>query len=192
MRPDADGAVAILEEYERALRRLFNVLTVDDVPEVGTNLAYAPWGACSPEDVYGLAGRIIIAGRTGRLAVGGEAARGGPGHTGKIALALTEAAAGPWWVMNHRFSEAFLRRARTAGLVLVEFDRKTEPASAISTMEWGTREAIRSVGTIPDGTFDRGAWGKEPMIRLFARTFDALLLVLLKLQTGMPSPPNTL
>ena len=49
---------------------------------------------------------------------------------------------------------------------IAEFDRKAEPAEEGRTMEWGVKQATKT--GIPDVIYDRGAVGKEAMIRVFA------------------------
>ncbi|MDH5442941.1 MAG: bifunctional hydroxymethylpyrimidine kinase/phosphomethylpyrimidine kinase, partial [Hadesarchaea archaeon] len=45
------------------------------------------------------------------------------------------------------------------------FDRGREPRGA-KTMVWGTEQAIKKIEKVPQVIFDRGAPGKEAMIRL--------------------------
>ena len=66
---------------------------------------------------------------------------------------------------------------RDTGLAVASFDRAHEP-EGVSTMEWGTRTAIDTYrklhNRVPDVVFDKGAVGKEPMIRVLAhRAVDA-------------------
>ena len=63
------------------------------------------------------------------------------------------------------------------GLTFASFDRAHEPGG-VSTMEWGTQTAIDNYrklhNRVPDVVFDKGAVGKEPMVRLLAhRAVDA-------------------
>jgi hydroxymethylpyrimidine/phosphomethylpyrimidine kinase len=37
-------------------------------------------------------------------------------------------------------------------------------------MVWGTRQVIKKAGEVPDVIFDRGARGKEAMIRLLGKS----------------------
>jgi len=45
------------------------------------------------------------------------------------------------------------------------FDRGKEPRG-VKTMVWGTERSIEKAGKVPQVIFDRGAHGKEAMIRL--------------------------
>jgi hydroxymethylpyrimidine/phosphomethylpyrimidine kinase len=71
--------------------------------------------------------------------------------------------------LNIRFSEEALRACRRLGLRVSEFSRGSEPLGA-KTMVWGTRHAIKKAGEVPDVIFDRGAKGKEAMIRLLGKS----------------------
>jgi hydroxymethylpyrimidine/phosphomethylpyrimidine kinase len=76
--------------------------------------------------------------------------------------------------INLRFNEDNLACLRSAGLSIGRFDRKSEPKGR-KTMEWGTAEAIRSLGFVPDVIFDIGSVGKEPMIRLLGKDPEDIL-----------------
>ncbi|HDH28671.1 MAG TPA: bifunctional hydroxymethylpyrimidine kinase/phosphomethylpyrimidine kinase, partial [Euryarchaeota archaeon] len=60
------------------------------------------------------------------------------------------------------------------------FNREDEPGQS-STMEWGTREAIRVHGSVPDIVYDRGGVGKEPMIRILGTNPAEVLFKLKKI-----------
>jgi hydroxymethylpyrimidine/phosphomethylpyrimidine kinase len=53
-------------------------------------------------------------------------------------------------------------------------DRTDEPDDAAGTMDWAAREATADRETAPDAVVDRGALGKEPMIRVLAADGDRL------------------
>ena len=71
--------------------------------------------------------------------------------------------------LNIRFSDEILRTCRKLGLRVVSFDRSREPRG-VKTMIWGTEQAIKKAGGVPDVIFDRGARGKEAMVRLLGRS----------------------
>jgi hydroxymethylpyrimidine kinase/phosphomethylpyrimidine kinase len=139
----------------------------DLLPEVGSNLVMALPGARERSEVIGLSGRIVRVGNCPHLA--GFPTRGGSEHVANIVLTAMrhdpEVRAG----MNIRFSDDVLKKCRRLGLSVSSFDRRKEPRGA-KTMRWGTELAIKSAGGVPDVIFDRGARGKEPMIRLLGQT----------------------
>ena len=67
--------------------------------------------------------------------------------------------------INVKYSERNLSLCREAGLSISSFDRAEEPEN-VSTMDWGTAEAIKKYGGVPQVIYDKGSLGKEPMIRL--------------------------
>ena len=36
-------------------------------------------------------------------------------------------------------------------------------------MEWGVNEVLKRTKTVPDIIFDKGGWGKEPMVRVLGK-----------------------
>jgi predicted fused transcriptional regulator/phosphomethylpyrimidine kinase len=71
--------------------------------------------------------------------------------------------------MNIKYSEGSLQNCKEAGFSISSFDRNCEPKNAGSTMEWGTSEAIKQHGSVPDIIHDKGGIGKEPMIRIIGK-----------------------
>ncbi len=174
-------------ETRDALWKILAELDFQSLPEVGINFAYALPGAKEPADMCGLAGRITIAGMhrdwTGRIAYGG------PHHTGRIILVVQEYDAEIRIVMNHRYDPQFLANARKAGLLDASFRRADEPPEVPSTMEWGVRQCIEANNRVPDLIWDAGGDGKEPMIRVFAKNPEELV-VKLRAMRGLTSESN--
>lgn len=164
---DAEKARAIEEVWAAARSLAAEPGFAKLLPEVGSNLAVALPGAKSTSEVVGLSGRIVRVG--GRPHLTGFPALGGSEHVANIVLAAQrhnpEIRAG----LNIRFSEEVLRACRRLGLGTAEFDRAREPPG-VKTMVWGTEQAIKKMGKVPDVIFDRGGLGKEPMVRLLGRS----------------------
>jgi len=155
-------------QLHNMLHPLLSILPVSSIPEVGINIAYAIPQATTPRDVCALQGRIIRAGhqplRCGTLTFGGSK------HVASIVLAAMTHDPEMRTAMNLRYTEETLTLATTNELTTATFDRALEPPTATSTMDWGTKTAIQTLGTTPDLIYDHGGPGKEPMIRLLART----------------------
>jgi hydroxymethylpyrimidine/phosphomethylpyrimidine kinase len=64
---------------------------------------------------------------------------------------------------NIRFSETFLLEMENLLFEICSFDRANEPPG-VQTMDWGVASCCRE--GVPDVIYDRGAVGKEPMIRV--------------------------
>ncbi len=173
-------------EVWRALREsldeLLSFLEPQLVPEVGINLGYALPGADSLDDVCAVEGRVVRKGEG--VAAVGPPAFGASRHVARIILAAMSFDPRARSAMNVRYAEDLLEGCRAAGLELGTFDRTQEP-EGVSTMEWGTQEAIRSSGRVPDAIFDVGGPGKVAMIRILGRTPQE---VLEKLRRAVESP----
>ncbi|GAA0265068.1 bifunctional hydroxymethylpyrimidine kinase/phosphomethylpyrimidine kinase [Halobacterium noricense] len=142
------------------------------VPEVGTTVAVAPADATVPDDVVAVDGRLHATSR-GVRATGGVAP-GASSHIARFLLGVREhdlrsSAAGN--VRWSRARESALRERWDVELT----DRTDEPADADGTMDWAAREAMTDRERAPDAVVDRGAIGKEAMIRVVAKDADALL-----------------
>jgi hydroxymethylpyrimidine kinase/phosphomethylpyrimidine kinase len=142
------------------------------VPEVGTNVAVAPPGASGPEDIVAVDGRLHATSRGVRAA--GGALPGASSHVARFLLGVQEADPRIAAAGNVRYSEsleAALRDAWDVELV----DRAEEPDDADGTMDWSAREAMRGRERAPDAVLDRGASGKEAMVRVLATDAETLL-----------------
>ncbi len=153
------------------------------LPEVGSNIAMAFPRAKTTSEVVGLSGRIIKVGRHPFLP--GPPALGGSKHVANIVLTAMRYDPKIRAALNIRFSDKIVRRCRGLGLRVVEFDRSKEPRG-VKTMVWGTEQAIKKAGGVPDVIFDRGARGKEPMVRLLGPS----AIRVAKLALGIAGPDN--
>jgi len=115
----------------------------------------------------GLSGRIVRVGN--RAHITGIPVLGGSEHVANIVLTAMHHDQKIRAGLNIRFSEEAVRACRKLGLRVSEFGRKNEPRGA-KTMVWGTQQAIKKAGRVPDVIFDRGAKGKEAMIRLLGKS----------------------
>ena len=133
------------------------------LPEVGSNIVMALPGAEEIQDVVGLSGRIVKVGSTAQLT--GFPKLGGSEHVANLVLTAMRHDPRIRAGLNIRFSEEILCACKRLGLSMSEFDRSKEP-KGVKTMRWGVERAIRKAGKVPQVIFDRGAKGKEAMIRL--------------------------
>lgn len=133
------------------------------VPEVGSNIVMALTGAKGTQDVVGLSGRIVKVGPRAHLT--GFPKLGGSEHVANVVLTAMRHDPRIRAGLNIRYSEDTLRACRELGLSISEFERIREPRG-VKTMKWGTEQAIKRLGKVPQVVFDRGAKGKEAMIRL--------------------------
>ncbi|NLX47338.1 MAG: bifunctional hydroxymethylpyrimidine kinase/phosphomethylpyrimidine kinase [Euryarchaeota archaeon] len=155
-----------MEEVRSAVEAIERRLPPELVPEVGMNLAFALPYPQGYREICGVQGRLVRVGDGIRRA--GEIRFGGSRHMARALMAATAADPGVRCVMNLRFSEETVKRLESFGLEMGSFDRTNEPDS-VSSMEWGTGEAIKDIGHVPDVIYDRGGTGKEPMVRVLGR-----------------------
>ncbi|MFQ5883489.1 MAG: bifunctional hydroxymethylpyrimidine kinase/phosphomethylpyrimidine kinase [Thermoplasmata archaeon] len=166
---------AVWRDLSTALEKLKALLPANLVPEVGIDFGYALPLAADAGEVCALTGRLTKV--AGRLESTGWPDFGGSKHVAKIILAAIEFNPMIRSAINLKYEEKTLRLCREAGLTMASFDRSEEP-EGVSSMEWGTRQAIRDAGFVPDVIYDEGAKGKEPMIRLLGESPADILLKL--------------
>jgi len=161
----------ILKDLKKALDRLAQLNVGKIIPECRSNLAYAGTGASSYEDVAGVPGRITNVGD--QIIVCREPAFGATRHVARVVLAVMSKAPEKRSAMNIRYNPAIIEACKKLDLRPSSFDRKMEPKNIKekegSSLEWGTREAIKSLDQIPDCVYDEGEIGKEPMIRVLGK-----------------------
>ena len=162
----------VIKELERAFESLKELGFVRLVPEVQSNLAYAlPW-AEEFEDVAAFPGRIVRLGDSIAAPAGPEF--GASRHVARVVLTAMALDGAFRSCLNIRYGSDVLGAMEKGGLTAAHFDRAEEPpdkkAREGSTLEWGTWKVLEELGKIPDAVCDRGETGKEPMVRLLART----------------------
>ena len=162
----------VIEEVRSAVEMIEQRLPPELVPEVGMNLAYALPYPQGYREICGVQGRLVRVGDNIRRA--GEIRFGGSRHIARVVMAAAAADPEVRCVMNLRYSEENLASLVSFGLDIGNFDRAEEPES-VSSMEWGTSQAILGCGHVPDIIYDRGGVGKEPMIRVLGRDPEEVL-----------------
>jgi len=130
---DVANALSILEGDPDAYRL---------IPEVGMNIALAPPGASTVEQVVGVPGRVVRIGT--RVVALGKPSYGGSTHTAGVALWAGRRWGFPAAAVAARYGDEILKSALGAGMVILE-------AGADSPRR-------------PDLVVDRGGQGVEPII----------------------------
>ncbi|MEM0381345.1 MAG: bifunctional hydroxymethylpyrimidine kinase/phosphomethylpyrimidine kinase [Nitrososphaerota archaeon] len=155
-------------------------------PESGINIAEAPLGATSREEVVAIPGRISRV--YNRLKVASHPWMGGSRHVADAVLTIMQYDHSRRAAMNIRYSEEILAAARELGFSISSYDRAQEPPEIKyvegMTIKWGIARAYESAGKVTDIIFHRGDWGKEPMITITGRNSlevaDKFFLILKK------------
>ena len=178
-----------IERYRiiQRLKEAFRTLQEHEVgrlfPEVQSNLGYALPYAEGPEDVAAFPGRFVRVGR--EILKVADPEFGVSQHIAKIILTTMAYDPEMRSAMNLRFTEEILRRAKKAGLTVGHFSRSEEPARVKqqegSSLSWGVRRVLQKSKKIPDLIFDRGAAGKEPLVRVLGHDPEEVVAKVLRL-----------
>jgi len=143
------------------------------IPEVRTNISGSLPNATKKEDIAGVEGRITIV--DGFPKASGDIKFGVSDHTARLILSAKEFDNSINFVMNLKYNPSWISLIKKkTDLELQEIIREEQPEEIkkreFSTMQWLIKESSEKNGKIPDIIWDKGAIGKEPMMRLFGKT----------------------
>ncbi len=159
----------VLGQLDNALERLTRLNIGHLVPEVQSNLAYAIPFAESLSDVASFPGRIIRF--RGSIRTITSARFGASRQIHHLVLAAMDYDPNRRCVMTIRYSDNLVKRIKSLGYTIVQFDRTRTPPDLQeeegSTLAWGVQDVMEELGCVPDAIFDKGEIGKVPMIRIF-------------------------
>ncbi len=158
---------AVWLALKNAVETLLGFLPSQLLPEVGMNFVYSIPNAATKDEICAINGRITK--RTTGPALCGTLDFGCSKHVASIVLAAISHDPLIRSALNIRYSQETVQLCRKIGFTVGSFDRKFEPSTVSSTMEWGTKQAITTCGFVPDVIYDTGAVGKEPMIRVIGK-----------------------
>jgi hydroxymethylpyrimidine/phosphomethylpyrimidine kinase len=138
------------------------------VPEVMSNLGYAVPYPEGPRDVAAFPGRLVKT--PGGLLIPAPPAFGASRHIASIILTVMATHPDLRSAMNLKYFEGMEELAPLLNFKAASFDRQLEPPEVKvregGTLAWGVASVMEAGKAPPDLIFDRGDWGKEPMIRL--------------------------
>jgi hydroxymethylpyrimidine/phosphomethylpyrimidine kinase len=142
------------------------------IPEVQTNIVMALSHASGHLDVAAVGGRVV------RVEGGVKASScpefGASRHVAKTVLTVMKHDPSIRAGMNIRYSEGLVDICEKLGLTVSYYDRREEPPEIKKiegmTITWGTEQALRRIGKVPDVIYHTGDWGKEPLITLLGKT----------------------
>ncbi len=147
------------------------------IPEVRTNVAIALPIATRLDQIAGVDGRITIVGGMPKCA--GPIIFGATNHTGRLVLTAKQFDPSISAVINIKYTPELIEKMKKTTLLLAEIDRtnqtKETSQTEDSSMNWIIKKIYEEHKKIPDIIWDVGEIGKEPMLRLFAKSADELL-----------------
>jgi hydroxymethylpyrimidine kinase/phosphomethylpyrimidine kinase len=158
----------VLESLQAAGNRLRQEDMSPLIPEVMTNLAYATPYPEGPQDVAAFPGRILKSPQG--VMIPALPAFGASKHITAIILTAMNTHPDLRAAMNIKFFEGVEDLAPLLHFKVASFDRSQEPAEVKSregsTLARGVASVLKPGAPPPDLIYDRGNWGKEPMIRI--------------------------
>jgi hydroxymethylpyrimidine/phosphomethylpyrimidine kinase len=153
------------------------------IPECQTNFVFSKPNPKSLNDILGVSGRIVKAGKT--VVVAGSIEYGGSRHVGSAVLQMTKKFPNTRSALNIKYDEKTIRKASAKKLAVYSYDRALEPVGTKikegGTISWGIHDALKNANKSPDIIFHRGDFGKEPMILIFGKDPSDVLAKLAKI-----------
>ena len=152
------------------------------IPECQTNFVYSKKNPQSTKDVLGVAGRIVKTGT--KVVIAGELAYGGSKHVATSLLAVNKKFPKIHSAINLKYQESTISKIKKGEFIVKSYDRIQEPRNVKtkrSSVEWGTRLAIKDLKIAPDIIYHKGDFGKEPMIIVFGENPSKVIKKILKI-----------
>jgi hydroxymethylpyrimidine/phosphomethylpyrimidine kinase len=142
------------------------------IPESQSNIVMALPYAFDESHVAGIPGRIVRAGNFAKASSCPEF--GASHHVASTVLIAMKHDPSIRAGLNIKYSEDLLEICEKLGFTISFYDRKLEPLEIKKvegmSIKWGTEEAIKKIGKVPDLIYHTGDWGKEPMITILGKT----------------------
>jgi predicted fused transcriptional regulator/phosphomethylpyrimidine kinase len=180
-----DARETVLAMLQAAVDQLERTMHAGLIPEVGTNIAFALPDAREKDDVAAVEGRIVRL--RDRPCPVGPVAFGASDHVAAIVLTAMKFDPEIRSAANIRYSPELIGLLEDLFLEMCSFDRKAEPPGT-RTMDWGVAFCCKN--GVPDIIFDRGAVGKEPMVRVLAENPIEVATIIGRISTRIGSTPG--
>lgn len=162
--------VSTFESVQATVNALVTADVTNLIPEVGMNVVGVTPFANDVADAVAVDGRIT------RTSMGARANAGvafaASSHVARFVLAIREYDPSVRFGINCRFDESIASALDTFEWTIGEYDRNEQPQGSTegdgSTMGWAAGVVLEGRETAPDAIVDRGAHGKEPILKLLA------------------------
>ena len=173
----------------RQIREIYSIISKDKdfsklIPEVRMNISGSLFRAKDKSEIAGIEGRITII--NGFPKASGEIKFGVSDHTARLILTAKKYDNSINFVLNLKYIPELIESLKKdSNLELQEIIREEQPDNIQkkehSTMQWLINESVKKRGKIPDIIWDKGAMGKEPMMRLFGKNSKDMISKLEKI-----------
>ena len=171
-------------ELEESIKKFEELEQIQNhIPECQTNFVFAKKSSKTIEDVLGVSGRIVKAGK--QAIVAGNLEYGGSKHVANAVITIRKKFPTIRSAINIKYSEATIKEFAKLKFKISSYNRFKEPKSLRtkenSSIVWGINQAIENLSTPPDLIFHKGDFGKEPMILIFGTSPSDVLEKLKKI-----------
>lgn len=162
---------------------MYNLISEDKdfsklIPEVRMNISGSLPNAKDKSEIAGIEGRITII--NGFPKASGEIKFGVSDHTARLILTAKKFDNSINFAINLKYIPELIESIKNdSDLELQEIIREEQPDSVKkrehSTMQWLINQSVEKKGKLPDIIWDKGAIGKEPMMRLFGKNSSDII-----------------
>ena len=152
------------------------------IPECQTNFVLAKTNPKTINDVLGISGRLVKAGK--EIISAGEIIYGGSLHVASAVIHVNKKFPEILSCINIKYDTKIIAKAKKIGLIVLSYDRSKEPKNIKmkenSSIIWGISSILKT--KCPDLVFHKGDFGKEPMILIFGKTPNDVIKKVSKLR----------
>ncbi len=139
------------------------------IPECQTNFVFSKEKTKSINDILGVSGRIVKAGKDVVLA--GTLKYGGSKHVGSALFEVRKKFPKIRAALNLKYDSKLIHRCKKNGFQVKSYNRSKEPTKIKikenSSISWGIKQSIKNSKVAPDIIYHKGDYGKEPMTIVF-------------------------
>jgi hydroxymethylpyrimidine/phosphomethylpyrimidine kinase len=152
------------------------------IPECQTNFVFAKTNPKTINDVLGISGRLVKAGK--KIITAGEIVYGGSRHVASAVIQINKKFPEILSCINIKYNPQIISKAKKLGFVVLSYDRNKEPKNVKkqenSSISWGISSILKT--KCPDLIYHKGDFGKEPMILIFGETPNDVIKKVSKLR----------
>ena len=152
------------------------------IPECQTNFVFAKTNPKTINDVLGISGRLVKAGK--KIVTVGEIVYGGSQHVASAVIQINKKFPEILSCINIKYNPQIISKAKKLGFVVLSYDRNKEPKNVKkqenSSINWGISSILKT--KCPDLIYHKGDFGKESMILIFGETPNDVIKKVSKLR----------
>jgi len=161
-------------------RQIKNIHRV--IPECQTNFVFAKTNPKKINDVLGISGRLVKAGK--EIVIAGHIVYGGSQHVASAVIQVNKKFSEILSCINIKYDKKIILKAKKLGFTVLNYDRNKEPKNVKqkenSSISWGISNILKT--KCPDIIYHKGDFGKESMILIFGETPNDVIRKVSKLR----------